>query len=252
MQRTSDRSHEDREFYRWAAGRLRRMSQDGFEGHQRGAERDQLKCEIAAAAARLIAVDGTDYATAKRKAVQAVLGTGANARGLVPDNAQVEDELRRYLGTFMGGRQVAVLGALRVQALQLMQRLDAFRPRLVGAVLNGTATEHSDLHLHLFADSPKDVEMFLLNEGVDFDVTEGGREGDGALETLHFVVQPARARGAPTRLGVVLDVHEVDAIRVAPRYRSSHPDLHPVEASGRADEAQLRALLRDRHPDLGV
>jgi hypothetical protein len=206
--------------------------------------RHELQTEIAAAAARLIAEDGCDYATAKRKAVREVAGDESVARGALPDNAAIERELRRYLETFGGDEHRARLGALRALALRLMERLAAFNPHLVGAVLNGTATEHSDVHLHLFTDSEKDVEMFLLDAGIDFDVDEGQDGPGGARETLHFVVRPERATGLAARIGVVLSVHGADAIRVAPRWRSDATDLHPVEAAGRATREQLAQLLQ--------
>lgn len=207
--------------------------------------RNDLQTEIAATAARLIAEDGLDYATAKRKAADEVVGDGGTRRTL-PDNGVVEHELRRYLQTFEGDTHLRRLAALRAQALTLMQWLAPFNPHLVGAVLNGTATEHSDIHLHLFTDSAKDVELFLLNEGIDFDVEEPRLQADGAaLEELHFVV-PARDPALPRRLGVVLAVHDTDAIRVAARHRSADPDLHPVEAAGRAAAEALRELIAAR------
>ncbi len=211
-------------------------------------ERDDLRTELAAAAARLIAEDGLDYAAAKQKAAQLVFGDAVPARGALPDNAQVEVELRRYLATFLP-QQGAVLAALRQLALQLMQRLDRFRPHVVGAVLNGTATEHSDIHLQVFVDSAKDVELFLLEQGVDYEVIDGGRKPGEPLEVLHLVVRPARTRGMPARVGVVIDVHDADAIRVAPRFRSSAADLHPVEAAGRANAAMLGSLIAAREAE---
>ena len=56
---------------------------------------DTLRIELAAAAARLIAEEGCDYSQAKRRALQAVLGAEATARGVLPDNAEIEHELRR-------------------------------------------------------------------------------------------------------------------------------------------------------------
>lgn len=203
---------------------------------------DELKIEIAAAAARLIAEEGCDYATAKRKAVRSVLGEDRNTRGLLPDNAQIEDELRRYLSTFAADAQPAQLAALRALALQWMHKLAAFNPHLVGAVLNGTATEHSDIHLHLFSDNVKDVEIFLLNEGLDFEVDEGG---DSAQEQLQLLIPTRRAGDLPPRVGLILSLHHADAIRVAARGRSEHPDLHAVEAAGRASVLMLERLLAD-------
>ena len=210
------------------------------------ATRSDVQIEIAAAAARLIAEDGLDYASAKRKAVEAIAGDGA--RAVLPENALVESELRRWLATFGGERHRERLRALRVLAVQLMQRLAAYEPHLVGAVLNGTATEHSDIRLQLFADSAKDVEIFLLNEGVDFEVFEDDDAPGAAQEVLQFVIQPARTRGMPARLGVVLAIHGRDAIRIAPRGSSGDAGLHPVEASGRASREQLERLLAETEP----
>ena len=57
-------------------------------------------------------------------------------------------------------------------ALRAMRYLREFDPRLVGPVLTGTATEHSDVQLHLFADRPEAVTLKLLDRGVPHEVTE--------------------------------------------------------------------------------
>ena len=131
-----------------------------------------LRAEIAAAAARMIAEDGTDFGTAKRKAAKQILGNRMPRGDVLPDNSQIEAEVRVYNELFFGETQPARLQHLRQLALQLMAELQLFSPYVVGAVLNGTAGDHSDIHLHLFADSPKDVEIYLLNKDVQFDVSE--------------------------------------------------------------------------------
>jgi hypothetical protein len=204
--------------------------------------REDLALELAATAARLIAEDGCDYATAKRKAVQLVLGDAAGARGRLPENDLVESELRRYLRTFGGQRHATLLTELRTVALALMEYLAPFNPHLVGAVLNGTATEHSALHLHLFTDSAKDVEIFLLNEGVRFSVDEAS-EPAGALESIHLQVPRRLLKGRTAPLDAVLGVLPTDAVRVSSRFRSSDPSLSPIEQAGRASLPALRALL---------
>jgi Tat protein secretion system quality control protein TatD with DNase activity len=204
--------------------------------------RENLTLELAATAARLIAEDGCDYATAKRKAVQLVLGEATGARRRLPENELVESELRRYLRTFGGQRHAAMLAELRTIALALMEYLSPFNPHLVGAVLNGTATEHSSLHLHLFTDSAKDVEIFLLNEGVRFTVEEA-HEPAGALESI-YVQLPRRLLGAETDApDAVLSVLPTNAVRIASRFRSSDGSLSPTERSGRASLTALRTLL---------
>lgn len=204
-----------------------------------------VRIAIAIEAARLIADEGCDYGTARRRAASRIAGPGTALRSLMPDDAAVESALREHLRLYAAESQPALLDALRQLAIQLMQRLAEFNPHLAGAVLNGTATEHSDIHLQLFAESGKDVEMFLLNEGVAFDVAEGDRSPGGAEETIHFVVRPARSRGMPARVGVRLAVHDVDGVRVAPRHRSADTTLHRVEQLGRANLKAVRELVAD-------
>lgn len=212
---------------------------------------DTLRTEIAATAARLIAEEGCDYVQAKRRAVHELVGARERAPPL-PDNAEVERELRRYLQLFEAEHHPRRLAGLRQLAAQLMERLSEFEPHLIGAVLNGTATDHSDIHLHLFVDSAKDVEIFLMNAGIEFDVGDGPNdERPRALEHVAFVIPappdfqlPARS----TSVGVHLHVYPRDAIRVASRARADRtiePDLHPVEGAGRASLAAVRRLLED-------
>lgn len=210
---------------------------------------DSARLELAATAARLIAEEGCGYSQAKRRARRMLFGE--NAGPALPDNTEIERELRRYLALFAADTHPALLTALRKIAVQVMERLAPFNPHLVGAVLNGTATEHSNIELHLYTDSAKDVEMSLLNAGVDFDVEAADdSERPRAEECLGFV-WPARETGLPPTLrqvGVRLSIYETDAVRVAPRYRSvgaAEFDLHPVAAGGRANVSALRQLIAE-------
>jgi hypothetical protein len=211
---------------------------------------DDLRAEIAATAARLIAEEGCDYAQAKRRAAHELVGNVRNSA--VPDNAEVERELRRYLQFFEAQTHPGLLACLRATAFGMMERLADFDPHLTGAVLNGTATEYSDIHLHLYVDSAKDVEVFLMNAGIEFDVDEGpADERPRPLERLAFVIPAPPGAGLPPnvrQVGVQLHVYPRDAVRVAARSRidrALEPNLHPVEASGRASLPAVRRLLED-------
>jgi hypothetical protein len=87
-----------------------------------------LRAEIAAAAARMIAEDGADYATAKRKAAKLVLGNQKVRGDILPDNAQVEAEVREYQALFLGDAQPERLLHLRRRALEMMETLAEFSP----------------------------------------------------------------------------------------------------------------------------
>ena len=124
-----------------------------------------LRAEIAASAAALIAEDGLDYVTAKRKAYERLTGGRGSriAKEMLPSNEQVENALREYQALFQADSQPQRLLELRTKALALMELLQAFEPTVVGAIANGTAGDHSDIHLHCVADSAKALGIFLLN-----------------------------------------------------------------------------------------
>ena len=188
-----------------------------------------LRAEIAAAAARLIAEDGADYNTAKRKAAKQILGDTQPPLNLLPDNAQIEAEVRVYQSLFHADTQPARLFRLRTLAVDIMEGLKSFHPYLTGAVLNGTAGPHDDIHLQLFADSAKEVEIFLLSRNLQIEISEtphfkGPRHG--TVETVSFMWH---------KEGVHAALYELDDLRGAVKNR----DGKPV----RADLTAVRALL---------
>lgn len=65
-----------------------------------------------------------------------------------------------------------MLYRLRSEALRFMRMLDRFDPHLTGAVLDGTAGRYAETELHLFADSDKEVEIFLLNSKIPYQTSE--------------------------------------------------------------------------------
>jgi hypothetical protein len=189
-----------------------------------------LRAEIAARAARLIAQDGADYLTAKRKALRMVLGEEPAPPNLMPDNAEIEEEVRKYQALFLSDSQPRQLRHLREIALQVMEQLEQFRPYLTGAALNGTAGQHDDVHLQLFADSAKDVIMYLLDRDVNIEISEtphfkGGRHDP--VETVSFYWRKQQIHA---------ELYEMNDLRGALKPR---PDGRPQ----RADINAVRALL---------
>jgi hypothetical protein len=191
-----------------------------------------LRSQIAAAAARLVAQDGADYGSAKRKAAKQLLGNEQPGAHLLPDNAQIEEEVRQYQALFHADTQPARLRHLRTLALQVMEALAPFSPYLTGSVLNGTAGEHDDIRLQLFADSAKDVEIFLLNKNVTLDISEAphfkGQRYD-PVEVVSFLWN---------KEGVHAELYELDDLRGALKPRADGRLL-------RADTEFVRNLLDD-------
>ncbi|MEM5330595.1 UDP-N-acetylmuramate--alanine ligase [Paraburkholderia sp. JHI2823] len=190
----------------------------------------RVREEIAIAAARMIAEDGLDYATAKRKAARQVVGETRIDGSWLPDNDQIEEEIREYQALFQGDSQPLVLRRLREIALDWMQRLGAFNPFLTGAVLNGTAGEHSDIHLQIFCDNAKDVAIWLLNANVQYDVSETRHfAARGFVETLSFLWRPSRTEEP---VGIHIALYNTDDLRGAVR----------ADARGRLPRASAQAL----------
>jgi hypothetical protein len=143
----------------------------------------QQRTLIASAAARLIAEDGiSDYALAKRKAAHH-LGFPDNLQ--LPENAEVEAELRLYQRLFQDGEQSARIACLRQKASEIMTKLYKFNPYLTGSVLDGTAARYAEIDIQLFTESAKDVEIFLLNQGIDYRHSTPRSERAESVLTIH-------------------------------------------------------------------
>ncbi len=129
-----------------------------------------MRRRLAHEAARLIAEHGIeDYRLAKRKAAHKL---GVSGRNFLPANAEVHSALAEYQRLFDGAAHSHRLLELRHTAREAMLMFEDFEPRLVGPVLAGTATRHSEVNLHLFADAPEDVAIRLLDDRIVYQSAE--------------------------------------------------------------------------------
>ena len=127
---------------------------------------DRTRASICDTAARLIAEEGvSDYSQAKRKALRQL---GLPESTPLPSNAELEAALREWQAVFQDGEQIERIAHLRRKAAELMDILQEFRPYLTGSVLDGTAGRYAEIDLQLFADSAKEIEIFLLNRGIPY------------------------------------------------------------------------------------
>ena len=122
---------------------------------------------IAAVAARLMAEDGLDdVELAKRKAAHQL--NLPEWIGL-PSSQAVYDALRTHQAIFQDSEQRERIVSMRQEALYWMELLAVFHPYLTGSVLDGTAGRFSMIDILLYPDSDKDVEIFLLNQGIEYE-----------------------------------------------------------------------------------
>lgn len=144
--------------------------------------RSNLRREIAALAARMIAEDGiSDYGFAKRKAARQLGAVNADE---LPNNAEIDAEVRTYLAVFQDEEHLERQQVMRIAAAEVMRELDAFRPYLTGAVLEGTAGRYAEVEIDLFPESAKEVEIFFLNHGVAYEHREPRRNQPDAPEAI--------------------------------------------------------------------
>jgi len=135
-----------------------------------GGRQSQLRQLVAQQAARMMAEEGiSDYAYAKRKAGRQLGMLDANC---LPTNSEIEEEIKLFHEIYHADDQPQALHQLRNDALIVMQMLERFNPHLTGSVLDGTAGKYAETNIHLFADSLKDVEIFLLNKEVPYETDQ--------------------------------------------------------------------------------
>ena len=151
---------------------------------------------------------------------------------MLPKNREIEDALAEYHRLFGGTKHGETLAGQRNAALSAMQMLADFEPRLVGSVLAGTATEHNDIQLHLFAERAESITFRLMDLGIDHEVVERrvryGADRVVAYPGVHFEFEDH-----------VVDatVFPIDGIRQAP---VSPVDGKPMR---RIDADELEVLL---------
>ncbi len=191
---------------------------------------DRARQVLAQEAARIICEQGIeDYRTAKIKAAERL---GMTGHGSLPGNTEIERAVGEHLLLFGGESHDSMLRALRRAAVSAMELLAAFRPRLVGPVLSGTAGATSAVNLHVFADNPEQV-AFALDEG-----RVAWRSYERRLKSRRDRVESfAGYRFLHDEAAVEATVFPVDGIRQAP---ISPIDGKPMQ---RADRHKVRRLI---------
>ena len=204
-----------------------------------GRQTERLRLQLAQEAAKIMAEQMVrDYQQAKQKACERLGYTGKQA---LPGNDEIHAALQSYLQLFKGEKHFDLIDELRTVAYDAMRFLNDFQPRLVGSVLNGTADKYSAVHLHLFADNKEDVLRFLIENNVDYYLTDVvvnfGPQRLQQIPRCHFLAgdQP-----------IELSIFDINGLREAPR---SPIDGKPMQ---RADLATVQRLLHNNKIDAHV
>jgi len=199
---------------------------------------DHIRQMIAQQAARMMAEEGVhDYAYAKKKAGRQL---GISENSALPTNAEIEEEIRLYHEIYNADEQPFELAKLRKAALMTMQLFERFNPRLTGSVLDGTAGKFAQTEIHLFADSAKEIEIFLLSKQIPFESSEKSfRISDKpSKDKKEKVRKTVPVFTLETELGLQkLSVFEFNDLRVATKKTSDGSN------ADRADITELKLLI---------
>ncbi|MGE7138787.1 hypothetical protein ACQKIE_14275 [Luteibacter sp. NPDC031894] len=189
------------------------------------------RVRVAQEAARLMSEHGIrDFHHAKLKAAERL---GIVDTQALPRNNEIEDALREHQRLFHADTQPQALRARREAAVEAMRFLRGFDARLVGAVLEGTADEHSAVCLHVFSDDPDAPGMFLREQGIPLEVQTRRLRWSASEQSEHPVLLFG-ADGIPFDLTVL----PLDALRQAPLDRV---DERPMRRASAAMVQQLMA-----------
>ncbi|MFP4130021.1 MAG: hypothetical protein ACLFSJ_04695 [Halorhodospira sp.] len=202
-------------------------------GRRGASQRDQrMRLSLIREAARLMAEEGVrDYYAAKRKAAERL---GAGETRNLPSNQEIHEALLSHQAIFGGADHEAELLRLRRRAVEAMSFFADFRPRLVGPVLSGTADAGSSVQLHLFADTPETVLLYLTERRIPFESDERrlrfGRDSWSVRPVFRFLAGEAE---------IELTVFDEAGLREPPR-----SEVHGGSME-RAGIAEVRALVEE-------
>jgi hypothetical protein len=155
-------------------------------------ETHHIRQRLAYQAARLMVEEGVaDLNLARKKAAERLR---VGNRRFWPDAIEVREALLQQQRLFQPSQPQA-LRRLRQVALEAMRALARFRPRLVGAVRDGSADRGTPVCLQVFAETSDEVIHFLLQSHIPWQQRERlllYRNGERRrCPSLHFLVGEA-------------------------------------------------------------
>jgi hypothetical protein len=199
----------------------------------------KLRQQIAFEAARLMYQrQESEYYLAKMKAAKRLCQGCAKPADL-PSNAEIRDQVQTWARLHEGDSRTANLRAMRLAALAMMERLERFRPRLIGSVLTGHTRQGSDVDIHVFSDSIDAVARALEQHGLPHTVERKLVRKHGESRTYTHIHVPAEFRFELT-VYAASEAHYV--------FKSSITG----KAIERASIAELRQFLGSEYPEFDL
>ena len=101
---------------------------------------------------------------------------------ILPSNREIAEELDAIATELEGRERLKRLVRMRREALEIMQCLKAFNPRLIGSVWRGTIHKNSDIDIIVYSASPEIVlqrlrrKHFIISEVKEVQVHKDGNK----------------------------------------------------------------------------
>lgn len=171
-----------------------------------------------------------DFRSAKEKAAARL---GCRVDVPMPSNIEIRDAVLGYQRLFGGEAYREQLRALRRTAVRAMRMLEAYRPRLVGAAVDGAVHHGHRVQIHAFSDAPEQLDFELENHAIAFHTDERRYRGARRGEFVHYPM----VRFEAGEVGVDVTIFPETGIRQAP---PSPVDGAPMK---RLDRAAVERLL---------
>jgi len=183
--------------------------------------------------------DVAQYHTAKWRAAKSILSRGGkNIKTIrtrdLPSNGEISSAIYQ-MATFYEGDTINYrLFTMRLAALDIMEELQVFSPRLIGSVSTGRIKKNSDIDVHIFTDSLESLKTHLDDKQWPFECKQVCIMHNGKpREFTHIYLEH--------EFSVELSVYPENEIRV--RTRSS-TDGKPII---RLSYDRLLALIEREH-----
>lgn len=200
-----------------------------------------IRQSLAQEAARLMYEDFVDqYYDAKRLAAKRLLHNGSKHQRYrpkdLPSNGEISHELKKLAALHEGDDLLHRLFSMRLCALEVMDELENFTPRLIGSVSTGHIRRGSDIDLHVFCD-----ELELLKAHIDvlgWPYTSAMitiQKSNQLVDYTHIYIQH--------RFPIELSVYPVNEIRVCGRSSTDGKKIIRLSAK------RLQQLITDEHAE---
>lgn len=197
-----------------------------------------LRAAIAAEAARLMLRNKEgDFAAARKRAARWLSKRKVAAEDM-PTNAEIQSHMYELAGLFSQERQQSALVEIRLAALDLMQALQEFQPRLFGCAVTGPVLAGAAIQMCVAAESAEQVAARLEAAGFRSRIARSDAAGDASERVASAGVLRLHHR-------FLCEIRVVPAATAGTGVVPGWASALETEFSGGLDLAELQSMLRE-------